>query len=262
MAYSPTYLVEGADATTNHASVSTASASPTADALVVLSGTYREGTNQTCTASSAFSVTGAGWTIFEAGYEASVSVESYIAFAIATSSPGSGAATCTYSTGADRSALHLMEVTSGWDTGDALNEATDTYSSGTTDNLNISAGSDTAGVLYISFVGSRGATANAPGDGETTVRETDSTGTSSSLISTQYKVGDGAHIFSTTRGGGSANHSGGIIEVNDAAAAGPAKRSFGMVIGNFFISFVAGSGTLFVPHVGRFTVPERGLLRR
>jgi len=229
----PTYQTEIASATNNHTSVTTPSFTcPTG--IVFAAGVYREA-EDTITMSETGWTRSGSWTVIYGGYESGTLNEAWLAWAICSGS-ASGTVTATFATRSDRTAMHIFTIASGYNTGDPINESNEAVSSGASDDLNISApGSlDTADSLVISIVGSRGGQ-NAPGGSETPIRETDTGGTSNSYIDSMYKVNDGSHVWSTTRGGGAANHSGVLVEVKAAAAAGFAYGQ-SAIIGGLLVS--------------------------
>lgn len=91
------------------------SVSPSGDALVVVMGAIQRTASTSLTvtgASSAFSVTGAGWTVvYQNDSNDSTADLAFIAYAVTTSSPGSGAVTVTTSANAGNWAFDTHEVT-------------------------------------------------------------------------------------------------------------------------------------------------------
>lgn len=134
----PTNLDVTTKGAPNHSSIASASVSPANDALIAAGMSTEGNISRTLDSySSGFSVTAAGWTV-------NVSVEhgsspgrplTGIGTAIATSSPGSGTVTATWSGAKATSAIHVNQITSGFDTTTpivAANNSTDIVQGTTT----------------------------------------------------------------------------------------------------------------------------------
>jgi len=111
----------------NHTSLTSDVFAPSANALVIIYGVGEENPGPGLSSVTSTFATEAGWTTIQSrtSWDGSDVQALWSAFAITTSSPGSGKVTANYTSQAGGSVYRVVEITTGFDAADPVSQAAD-----------------------------------------------------------------------------------------------------------------------------------------